>query len=180
MTTLVVILTTATLASSAAALFFFLRSVNDNVKIKALTQDKWDFHQEVVDLEQANNELLEQILSLKQTVLERLPKTTLPQPNGWTPDNCLALNKFLKSDTGHALMQRGRAMEFNRAISNARAGTEHAAGMTVGITETFNWIESLASDEMFKEISRPSGEQDGNHTTDGEQDDAALVERYSP
>jgi hypothetical protein len=173
MTPFMVILAVVTVASIAASLFFFARYVNVKVEIDT-------YSNEVLDLESANNHLLRQLNDLKgakKTVIT----TKLPQPNDWTAGDCVALKNFLKSEVGHALMQRARAMEFNRAVTNAAAGTNHAAGITTGINQTLNWIESLASDEMHSKLSRPAGDQAGQtNTTDGDQDDAALVEKYSP
>lgn len=105
----------------------------------------------------------------------------LPQPFEWNVDLLLSLRKFLTSDTGVVLMGKARGMEFNVAIQNAKQGTPFAAGVTTGISEAFNWIQSLASDEMFEKLSRPSGESDGNKNTAVEDiGDPDLVERYSP
>lgn len=107
----------------------------------------------------------------------------LPTAVPWTVEDVLELRKFLLHPTGLKLLERGRAMQFDRAVANSRDvfHTQHSAGVTVGISDTLNWIESLASDQLYQNLSRPSGDQDGNpNTASGEQDDAALVEKFSP
>lgn len=72
-------------------------------------------------------------------------------------------------------------MEYNRAIQNARdaVNASHSSGVTVGISDTLNWIESLASNECFQQISGTTADQVENTTAvgDGETD---LAEKYSP
>lgn len=118
---------------------------------------------------------------LLKAALPPLSKPPLALP--WTPDDILELRKFLQSPTGAKLMERARAMEYDRAVANSRDTfhTQHSAGVTVGIADTLMWLESLASDALYQNLSRPSGAQDGNpNTASGDQDDAALVERFSP
>lgn len=102
---------------------------------------------------------------------------------GWQADNVLELRAFLKTPTGQLLMQRARAMEYNRSIANANdvMHTQHSAGVTVGINGTLNWIESLASDQVLQNLSGPTADQVGKtDTASGDHDDAALVEKFSP
>lgn len=113
--------------------------------------------------------------------LPPLPKLPLVIP--WTQDDVLELRKFLKHPTGLKLIERAMAMQFDRAVANSRDTfhTQHSAGVTVGISDTIAWIESLASDQLYQNLSGPTADQVGKtDTASGEQDDAALVERFSP
>lgn len=114
----------------------------------------------------------------KKPVAKNVPPS-VPMP--WTTANCLALRKFLQSPDGQIFFQRARAMEYNRAIQNARdaVNASHSSGVTVGISDTLNWIESLASNECFQQISGTTADQVENTTAvgDGETD---LAEKYSP
>lgn len=118
--------------------------------------------------------------------IRNFPKPPEPKPISapispdWLSSDILSLRKFLNDESGRKLIQRGRAISFANAIagSNDQFHTVHSAGRTAGFSEALNWIESCASDEM---LSRVTGAQaTKQNTSDSEQDDAALLERFSP
>lgn len=111
----------------------------------------------------------------------------IPAPESalaWTVADVLNLRKFLQSDTGAKLLQRARAMEYNIAVNACRDAvhTAHSAGMAAGVSDTVQWLQSLAGEEMRQKLSEPTPVEVGkpHHTADSEHDDAGLVARYSP
>lgn len=123
-------------------------------------------------------EWLKNIFKRKQVKREK----SLPVDSfDWLASDCINLRKFLLSPTGKTLISRARRMEYNRAVENARDTfhSQHSAGVTVGIADTLNWIESLASDELFQKLSLPTDAQPENNTASGD-GEAALVEKFSP
>ena len=129
-------------------------------------------------------DFLRKLFGIKQKTAKRSRVAVLPKPaQPWLLSDVIALRAFINSPTGANLISRGRAMEYTCAVRNARDTfhTQHSAGVTVGIGDTLNWIESLASDETLSKLSLPTDDQPENqNTASGEHDDAALVEKYSP
>lgn len=129
----------------------------------------------IIDLRTKGAILAKQFLKM----LPQMPEDAPP----WSQANVLALKAFFATPTGATLLKRARAMEYNRSV-NACSDvfhTQHSAGVAKGITDTLNWIESLASPDMLERLSRPSGDQEGKpDTSDSDHEDAALLERLSP
>jgi hypothetical protein len=101
-------------------------------------------------------------------------------PPDWTTADVSALRGFFNTATGGKLLQRGRAMEYSMAVTACGDSmhTVHSAARAAGISDTLNWLESLASDKM---LSRLTGAQVRNlNPATSDQDDAELAERYSP
>lgn len=94
-----------------------------------------------------------------------------PAPLVWTPDDCLALRKFFGEATGRKLIELCGGHALHEAMREAHGDrtTPMAAGMDALLRFQFN----LASDQEYKRVSRPAGDQAG-FTGDGEQEDAAL------
>lgn len=98
----------------------------------------------------------------------------------WLSSDILNLRRFLGTETGAKLMQRGRSLEYSNAISGAKDQfhTVHSAGRTAGFSDALNWIDSCASEEMFSRVTGVQATK--QNTSDSEQDDAALLEKFSP
>ncbi len=121
----------------------------------------------------------------RAAAVKAAPKLAAPPLSApWMVDDVLNLAKFLETPTGIKLRQRARAMEYSTAVSSCRDAfhTAHSAGIATGVSDTINWLESLASDEMRQKLSVPTPDDVGNphNTADSEHDDAGLVEKYSP
>jgi len=101
----------------------------------------------------------------------------------WTPDHAKALQTFLASPTGRAVLDRMYAA----AVANAREGVKdamhasHSAGHSAGFFDALEWLVSQARIEFEQHIEISGADADQSATSAQQPSgEAALREHYSP
>ncbi len=105
---------------------------------------------------------------------------SLPSPNEWTEDDLRRFKAFLDCPAGKKFIDRSRLMVAQSCINSCADTfhTQHSAGMGHGMAEFLKWQLSLASDEMLKTLSQPTGAQVENTSEAFGQ--TSLLEKLSP